>query len=121
MCRDRIEAVLGELLNELKFDRMIQGGAEGVDHVARRWASRIGVEIVTVEADWQEHGKAAGPIRNQEMMDMSPGIVAAFPLVSPHGSTGIHESSPGTYDCLCRALRSGIGVRVTPVSVPRRA
>jgi hypothetical protein len=30
-------------------------------------------------ADWKRHGKSAGPLRNQEMLDAAPDLVIAFP------------------------------------------
>jgi hypothetical protein len=60
--------------------RIINGGAQGADLLARRWARNRGVECVTFKADWKEHGKAAGPIRNQRMIDEGkPDGVLAFP------------------------------------------
>lgn len=60
---------------------LIDGGATGADHWARKWAKcQHGVEIKTYPADWQKHGRAAGPIRNQQMIDQAkPDLVVAFP------------------------------------------
>jgi len=51
-------------------------------------------------ADWDTHGKAAGPIRNQSMLDQNPGIelVIAFP------------GGKGTADMVARARKKGIPV-----------
>lgn len=63
---------------------VISGGARGIDRCAEvfveQWnqmyktpqsipSSYVSKEIklTVMEADWQEHGKAAGPIRNEEM------------------------------------------------------
>jgi hypothetical protein len=54
------------------------------------------------DADWTKHGKAAGPIRNQEMIDEADAL-AAFP------------GGRGTADCVRRAKAKGIPIfRRTP-------
>lgn len=51
-------------------------------------------------ADWDRHGKAAGPIRNQEMVDLGADVCLAFPF-------GV---SRGTRDCARRAEHACIPV-----------
>lgn len=64
---------------------IVEGGASGADSLARSWArdkirKRRNVRLITVSADWQKHGRAAGPIRNQQMLtEHKPDLVAAFP------------------------------------------
>jgi hypothetical protein len=48
---------------------LVSGGARGVDSLGERWAQENGVRIKRFPADWNKHGKAAGPIRNAEMAD----------------------------------------------------
>ena len=59
---------------------IIQGGATGADYLARIFASEFGIKSVTHPAQWNLHGKAAGPIRNEEMIRLNPNaIIVAFP------------------------------------------
>ena len=59
---------------------IIQGGARGADRLAKEWAERYGVEQIEFRADWDRHGKAAGYIRNKQMLDEGkPHMVVAFP------------------------------------------
>lgn len=59
---------------------IIEGGANGADRFARWWANAAGVKCITVPAGWNKHGKAAGPIRNQRMIDeFRPDLIVAFP------------------------------------------
>lgn len=53
-------------------------------------------------ADWNEHGKAAGPLRNQEMVDLGANVCLAFP----------HHGSRGTSDCIRRAEGADIPVHI---------
>lgn len=83
---------------------LIQGGARGADRSAAECARGLGIKVVTVPADWRTHGKAAGPIRNQRMIDdFKPDLVLAFP------------GGRGTADMVSRARAAGIEV-IFPVS-----
>lgn len=47
---------------------VVEGGCKGVDSAAVHFAEKnYGIPTKRFEADWEEHGKAAGPIRNREM------------------------------------------------------
>lgn len=62
------------------INSIIQGGASGADKLARMWAITRNEHIDEYPADWRTHGKAAGPIRNQRMLDEGkPDLVMAFP------------------------------------------
>lgn len=78
---------------------IIQGGATGADALARSWATMRGIKCITVPALWAEHGRAAGPIRNQRMIDdFHPDYVVAF------------LGGRGTADMMSRARASSIPV-----------
>lgn len=89
---DRI--LVYEVLNRLKIDMLYVGDANGADALARYWAQDRGIVYAEYKADWKTHGKAAGPIRNKEMLaDAGPySIVVAFP------------GNAGTEDCVAQAL-----------------
>ncbi len=73
----------------------------GADLHAARWASDFDVRQETYPANWGQHGKAAGPIRNQQMVDAGADVCLAFPL----------GASRGTRDCMARARKAGIPVK----------
>ncbi len=76
---------------------IIHGAARGADLLAGAWAVMRRVPVQEFPADWNRHGKAAGPIRNQRMLDEGkPDLVVGFP-----GGTG-------TRDMLTRAERAGV-------------
>src|SRR6185295_7826819 len=66
------------LLNVNESHTIIEGGAQGADTVARTVALELGFDVITVWANWEKHGKAAGPIRNRKMLAMQPDLVLAF-------------------------------------------
>lgn len=88
------------------IDVIIQGGASGADRLARLWAEANGRDCETYHADWQQYGGAAGPRRNQRMLDEGrPNVVLAFP------------GGRGTEDMVRRARRARVPVfRVWPRS-----
>jgi hypothetical protein len=59
---------------------LIQGGASGADFHALQWANMRNIQSTTFKADWEKHGKKAGPLRNREMLDVGkPDVIIAFP------------------------------------------
>lgn len=58
---------------------VIQGEAPGADRWAREWALNRGVTLNRCRAEWEKHGKRAGPIRNAHMLTLRPDGVVAFP------------------------------------------
>lgn len=50
---------------------IIEGGAKGVDRLARRYAIENEMVYRTFEADWEQHGKSAGMIRNKQMANVA--------------------------------------------------
>lgn len=78
---------------------IIHGGATGADACAAEWASKRGCESEVYHAPWRTHGRAAGPIRNQRMLDHGrPELVVAFP------------GGSGTADMVRRAKAAGVTV-----------
>ena len=68
-----------ETLDTIKPDVIIQGGARGADALAKDWAAYRGVPCEEFKADWNQHGRAAGFIRNKKMLDEGlPDLVVAF-------------------------------------------
>lgn len=90
---------LGGIQRDHGIAAIIEGGADGADNMARKFAEWRGIPVVTFKADWQKHGRAAGPIRNQEMLTFSkPDLVVAF------------EGGKGTADMVRRAKAAGVRV-----------
>lgn len=67
--------------NWLPFDIcIIAGKATGADSAAVDWASVNWCSFKEYPADWKTHGKAAGYIRNKQMLEEGkPNFVLAFP------------------------------------------
>ena len=64
-----------------KYDDMVlvHGGGPGVERIAAQWAERNGVHQVVCKPDWDRHGRAAPFRRNDELLNLLPKGVIAFP------------------------------------------
>lgn len=80
---------------------VISGGAPGVDREAETRAAWRGLEVRSYKALWWMHGKAAGPLRNTEIVNEADELVAFWDGVSR-----------GTLDSIRKARIRGIPVRV---------
>ena len=72
------------------YVEIISGHCAGADICGEKFANQYGYPLKVFEADWDTHGKAAGPIRNRQMAKYAAqadeGIVVAFPIGSSRGT-----------------------------------
>lgn len=93
--------------HDMKILTVIEGGATGADRIGRGWAVARNKNVITVCADWDAHGRAAGPIRNQRMLDeYKPDAVLFFP------------GGRGTTDMVRRAKTAGVKTIAMCVGAP---
>lgn len=84
--KDSILAQVGPL-DEPIATYIVHGGANGADSLAGEVARECGFREVVFRADWKRWGRAAGPMRNAEMLDRSdPDVVLAFPIGKSSGT-----------------------------------
>lgn len=98
-------AAVRRVIADLPADAVvIHGGAQGADTMAGLWAKARGLRVEVYPADWRKHGKAAGPIRNQQMVDEG----------KPTDAIGFRMpgTSAGTDDMTRRLVAAGIPHRV---------
>ena len=95
--KEAVDAALSKL--KPSMSALMCGGAPGADTLAWDWAWANGFHCERYFADWKAHGRAAGPIRNQRMIDEGkPDLVIAF------------SGGRGTADMVRRARSAGITV-----------
>lgn len=58
--------------------QVVSGMARGVDSLAVRWAGWFNIPVMPFPANWDKHGRAAGPIRNLEMAEYADELVAVW-------------------------------------------
>ena len=69
---DQVRAKYGDMV-------LVHGGSAGVEKVAARWAENKGVHQIVCKPDWTRHNRAAPFKRNDEMLNLLPKGVVAFP------------------------------------------
>ncbi|MGO4672966.1 SLOG family protein [Bosea sp. 2YAB26] len=78
--RGRLYVIMRSAIERLNATRFVMGDATGADCLAAGWCRENGIEFKVYAADWQQHGNAAGPIRNAAMLEAeNPHFVIAFP------------------------------------------
>jgi hypothetical protein len=98
--------LLEKTLEALAITTVIEGEARGADKLARVYAKRRGLDVIPFPALWDKHGKAAGPIRNKQMLvEGRPELVVAF-----RG-----PNSRGTQNMIDQATKAGIEVKVIEI------
>lgn len=96
---ERVIQVMDAIHKKHGITLVIEGGARGADAHGGIWASNNGVPRCTFHANWDFHGKKAGSIRNQNMLELgTPDAVVAFP------------GGVGTADMVSRAKAAGVPV-----------
>jgi len=81
---------------------------QGADKLADDWAKQRARDgwAITVErhpAEWGKYGRSAGPMRNQEMVNLGASVCLAF----------IRDASRGATGCASMASRAGIMTIIT--------
>ena len=86
-----------------KYLVVVEGGGHGADSWARHACSHLGGTPISVAANWDSFERAAGPLRNQLMLDLFD-IDEALAFPGPN--------SKGTWDMVNRLKKAGIKVTI---------
>ena len=98
--RERVRDVIMAL--DVENAEIVHGAARGADYLAGSIASEYNYQVTEFPADWDTHGRSAGPIRNQQMLDYlfedpdEPRLLIAFP------------GGKGTIDMITKAKRAEV-------------
>ena len=101
---------------------VLHGGARGADAAIGRAAQQLGWSSLVMPAQWQLHGRAAGPIRNRELLEQaiakavahtSPGSLASVLVVAFPGGPG---TASLVREARRMASRSPVPIAVVEVS-----
>lgn len=96
---NHLQEVLDRIHKHTPIDTIISGRARGADSLGEKWAKENNVNILPYPADWNAHGKVAGHLRNQRMIDEGkPDLLIAFP------------GGKGTSDMVERAKKANIKI-----------
>ncbi|QCH15560.1 DUF2493 domain-containing protein [Synechococcus sp. CB0101] len=112
-----LRATRGRLVQAL-----LHGAARGADQAIAAAADQLGWPQIACPAAWSEHGRAAGPIRNRQMLERSLDLASALPLGAGLLVIGF-PGSRGTTSLLDQAKRlsrrSAIPIEV--IQIPQAA
>lgn len=102
LLREKCDALLAR-----KTDKniiIVSGTARGADQLGEWYADERGYQVERYPADWENEGKAAGPIRNAKMADNADALIAFW-----------DGESRGTENMIEEATRKGLAVRVVEI------
>ena len=87
---------------------VISGTARGADQMGERYARERGFQLRRFPADWEQHGKSAGHIRNAKMADNADALIAFW-----------DGQSRGTKNMIDNARRKGLAIRIIQYQKPK--
>lgn len=90
--------------SQIPISVVVSGGAAGVDSLGERYADEMNITLHVYKADWQRHGRAAGPIRNKKMAENAEALIAIW-----------DGKSKGTKNMIETARKHGLLVYVKEV------
>lgn len=106
---DSYEIVAAAVEKALKHWRMtisdvtevVSGCAPGADSLGEAWALKHDIPLKLMPANWDMHGRSAGPIRNHAMASYADALVAVW-----------NGRSPGTENMISKAVTMALPVYV---------
>lgn len=85
-----LKDTLDKYLNNVYL--IVSGGAEGADSLGEKWANENNIKTLILKPDWKKHGKAAGFIRNTDIVDQSDMIIAFWDGLTRGTEDTIHKT-----------------------------
>ena len=108
---DQDIALLNDIHSKSPITEVVSGGAKGADSHGEAWARANNIPVTQFKADWANQGRAAGPLRNQQMANNADALLAfpggagtrsmvslakeqGLPVIGQKGSPGTPEPMP---------------------------
>ncbi len=82
-----------ELVNTI--NAIVSGGAKGADQLGERYARENNIQCIVLKPDWKKYGKAAGKIRNTDIIDLADYVLIFWDGQSP-GTKDTYEKTRKT-------------------------
>jgi len=122
--QDLLNRTLDGLLTKGESHTIIHGMARGADTMAENYARSRGYPLLEYPALWNTYGRAAGIIRNTEMLtEGKPELVVAFlgRVAQKEFESGLSDSkySRGTKNMIDQATTSGVPVEIIDVDLSK--
>jgi len=74
------------------ISEIVCGGAKGVDSLGEKWAVDNNVTVKYFPADWDLHGRSAGPIRNKQMAEYADALILIWDGKSKGSANMLNEA-----------------------------
>ena len=102
--KEFVDSCLSRLKEEHSLT-IVSGHCSGVDLMGERYAKENGLGLEIFPADWDKYGRAAGPIRNKQMVEVSDYVIAFW-----------NQKSRGTKSLIAYARELNKPIRVKDIS-----
>lgn len=119
--REKVFKKLDELVDPRDVYTFIEGEATGIDQIARDWCQIHYVHLTPMPIPhnyFSLHGKGAGNVRNQDMLDKAMALAHTNKL-EVQAIALWDGSSTGTQDMIKRMKKAGIPVNITLMGTPK--
>lgn len=90
--------------SDFVITEVVSGMARGVDSIGIRYAKENNLPLKCFPAGWDKYGKAAGPIRNQEMAEYANALICVY-----------LRDSRGSKDMLKKAVDNNLFIHAIPI------
>lgn len=87
------------------IEKIVSGGATGADTLAKWYAGKYGIPFEEFPANWDRFGRAAGPMRNKQIVEAAD-IMIAF----------MAKRSKGTRNAVDQMIKAGKPIHIYPVA-----
>lgn len=100
-----LESSLNFYLKNQKLSNVeiVSGNCKGADQLGERYALEKGIKLKIFPANWEEHGKSAGFIRNKQMAEYASYCVVFWDGKSKGSKLMIELATQ--YKCILRVIR----------------
>lgn len=79
---DLLKSYLDKIHEREPITYIVSGGAKGADSLSERWARENNIETIIFLPDWNKYKKAAGFIRNKDIINESDKVIAFWDEIS---------------------------------------
>lgn len=94
---------------DVRVGEIVSGAAVGPDKIGETYAALHNIPLILMPADWNRHGKAAGPIRNRQMAEYADMDIVFWDGQSRGTLNMIKEMSRVKKPCLVHIIENKNG------------
>jgi len=97
---EKVKNFIFSSINIKDIDCIVSGGAKGFDSLAEKFADEYNIKKKIFPAEWEKHGRAAGFIRNRDIVDNSDILIAVQKNKSKGTQNSIDLAKKKKISCL---------------------